>query len=110
MNTSITYNPHVIAEKLGEFESFMEEERARRIPTAAVWTLVVTIALAVVSGIWIAAITYNEVAHLRATLDKWEPKVEQITDVRPLQEEVRRLQGQLEVLEASQHLQGAQPR
>jgi hypothetical protein len=88
-----------ISAELGEFRSFMEEERQRRVPAAAVWSLVVTIALSAASAVWMASATYHEVASLRATVDKWEPRLEKLTELGPLQDQVQELRVRVQELQ-----------
>ena len=88
-----------LEEKVAILENFRDEEIRHRIPTAAIWSLVVTIALSGVSAVWMASATYHEVASLRATVDKWEPKIEEITKMIPLQEQVLELQARVRELE-----------
>ena len=92
---STIYIPSELAEDMGEFRSFMEEERQRRVPTAAIWSLVVTIALSAITAVWMASATYHEVASLRATVDKWEPRLEKLTELGPLQDQVQELRQQV---------------
>jgi hypothetical protein len=87
--------PPEVAEDLGSLKTFMEEERNRRVPAAAVWSLVATIAFSAASAVWMASATYHEVASLRATVDKWEPRLEELTKLGPLQDQIRLLQQQV---------------
>lgn len=105
MTTISANTQELLYERLSAHSAELSDLRARvvateksRVPAAAIWTIALTIFFGAVSIVWIAGQTYREVSNLRETVDDWKPKIDKITEMMALQQEVNRLRDQVEGL------------